>query len=230
MEISNAYCKTLLLAGIVAAPLGLAGLVKPAGRDARAVPGPWPAIRRLVLAVAATTALASAAAVSLRLLGAGGQDREAGIVGVVFVSLAWLPVTRHWNARAHLCWASSMFLVIVYLTCALGWTFARRSGAASTAGGPGHAQHAPGPVPAGAAVGGRRGRSTRPAASRRPRRVARHDPGVHQRPGDPRRSPRPAARRAGQRNPLSWLGLVCRHGFPALLCAVRHTAGRRDLV
>ena len=89
-----------------------------------------PAIRRRVLAVAATTALASAAAVSLRLLGAGGQDREAGIAGVVFVSLAWLPVTRHWNARAYLCWASSMFLVIVYLTCALGWTFARPSGAA----------------------------------------------------------------------------------------------------
>ena len=127
--------KILLLAGIVAAPLGLAGLVMPAERDARAVAGRWPAIRRLVLAVAATTALASAAAVSLRLLGAGGQDREAGIAGVVFVSLAWLPVTRHWNARAYLCWASSMFLAIVYLTCALGWTFARRSGAASTAGG-----------------------------------------------------------------------------------------------
>src|ERR1700756_4370146 len=66
--------KILLLAGIVVAPLGLAGLVMPAGRDARAVAGRWPAIRRLVLAVAATTALASAAAVSLRLLGAGGQD------------------------------------------------------------------------------------------------------------------------------------------------------------
>ena len=127
--------KILLLAGIVAALLGFAGLVMPAQRDARAVAGRWPAIRRLVLAVAATTALASAAAVSLRLLGAGGQDREAGIAGVVFVSLAWLPVTRHWNARAYLCWASSMFLAIVYLTCALGWTFARRSGAASTAGG-----------------------------------------------------------------------------------------------
>ena len=127
--------ETLLLAGIVAAPLGLAGLVMPARRDACARAGRWSAIGRLALAVAATTALASAAAVSLRLLGAGGQDREAGIAGVVFVSLAWLPVTRRWNARAHLCWASGMFLVIVYLTCALGWTFARRSGPASTAGG-----------------------------------------------------------------------------------------------
>ena len=124
----------LLLAGIVAAPLGVAGLVMPVKRHARTVAGPWPAIRRFVLAVAATTALAAVVAVSLWLLGVSGHDRAAGIVGVVCASLAWLPATRRWTARAHLCWASSIFVVIVYLTVALEWTFASRSGTASTVG------------------------------------------------------------------------------------------------
>ena len=38
-------------------------------------------------------------------------------------SLIWLPVTRRWSARAHLCWASSVFLFVVYLVFALEWTF-----------------------------------------------------------------------------------------------------------
>ena len=126
---------TLLLAGIVAAPLGFAGLVLPVKRHARTVAGPWLALRRLLLTVAATAALAAVVAVSLRLLRVSGHDREVGIAGVVFASLAWLPATGRWTARAHLCWTSSIFLVIVYLTFALEWTFASRSGKVSTAGG-----------------------------------------------------------------------------------------------
>ena len=125
----------LLLAGIVAAPLGFVGLVLPVKRHAGTVAGPWLAIRRFLLTVAATAALAAVVAVSLRLLGVSGHDRAVGIAGVVFASLAWLPATRRWTARAHLCWTSSIFLVIVYLTFALEWTFASRSGKASTAGG-----------------------------------------------------------------------------------------------
>ena len=126
---------TLLLAGIVAAPLGFAGLVMPVKRHAGTVAGPWRALRRLLLTVAATAALAAVVAVSLRLLRVSGHDREVGIAGVVFASLAWLPATGRWTARAHLCWTSSIFLVIVYLTFALEWTFASRSGKVSTAGG-----------------------------------------------------------------------------------------------
>ena len=125
----------LLLAGILAAPLGFAGLLFPVKRHARTAAGPWPAIRRLVLAVAATAALAAVVAVALRLLRVSGHGQAAGIAGVVCASLAWLPATRRWTARAHLCWTSSTFLVIVYLTFALESTFASRSGAASTAGG-----------------------------------------------------------------------------------------------
>jgi cellulose synthase/poly-beta-1,6-N-acetylglucosamine synthase-like glycosyltransferase len=55
--------------------------------------------------------------------------------GFTVVSLLWLPATRRWNARAHLCWAASVFLFIGYLTFILRWTFTRNLGPASTAGG-----------------------------------------------------------------------------------------------
>ena len=54
---------------------------------------------------------------------------------MVFASLIWMPVTRRWSARAHLCWASSVFLFVVFLTYALEWTFDSHLGLASTAGG-----------------------------------------------------------------------------------------------
>jgi hypothetical protein len=53
----------------------------------------------------------------------------------VLAGLLWLPVTRNWSPRAHLCWASSTYLFAVYLVYALEWTFASRLGPASTAGG-----------------------------------------------------------------------------------------------
>src|SRR5437868_6715335 len=69
---------TLLLAGMVAAPLSFTGLVIPVKRHACAAAGRWPAIRRFVLAVAATTAVAVAVAASLGLSGISGHDRDAG--------------------------------------------------------------------------------------------------------------------------------------------------------
>ncbi|HEY5990444.1 MAG TPA: hypothetical protein VIV12_29255, partial [Streptosporangiaceae bacterium] len=124
----------LLLAGIVAAPLGSAGLFMPVKRRARGA-GTWPAIRRFVLAVMGTLVLAALVAEALRLFGVSYRNLVAGIAGVVVASLVWLPVTRRWNARAHLCWASSVFLFVVYLTFALEWTFQSHLGPASTAGG-----------------------------------------------------------------------------------------------
>ena len=44
-------------------------------------------------------------------------------------------MTRRWSPRAHLCWASTTFLFVVYLAYALDWTFASHLGPASTAGG-----------------------------------------------------------------------------------------------
>ena len=124
----------LLLASILAALLGCAGLVMPLRRHTRTAAVAWAAIGWLVLAVVATMALEAVVVVaSLRLLGVPGHYRAAGIAGVVFASLAWLPATRRWNAPARLCWASSMFLAIAYLTITLEWTFASRIGTASTA-------------------------------------------------------------------------------------------------
>ena len=65
--------------------------------------GSWAASRRFILAVAGTAVLAAAAAGVLRLLHATEHNLVAGAAGVVAASLIWLPVTRRWNARAHLC-------------------------------------------------------------------------------------------------------------------------------
>jgi glycosyltransferase involved in cell wall biosynthesis len=125
----------MLLAGIVAAPLGSVALFVPARRHARNT-GTWPAIRRLTLAVIGTVVLAAAVAAILReLLHATRQNLIAGAAAVAFASLVWMPVTRRWSARAHVCWASSVFLFVVFLTYALDWTLSSHLGAASTAGG-----------------------------------------------------------------------------------------------
>jgi cellulose synthase/poly-beta-1,6-N-acetylglucosamine synthase-like glycosyltransferase len=126
--------QALLLAGIVAAPLGSVALFLPMRRHARRASAWW-AIRRFVLAVIGTVVLAVAVAVVLRLLGASQHNLVAGVAGVVFASLIWMPVTRRWSARAHMCWASSVFLFVVFLTYALEWTFDSHLGPASTAGG-----------------------------------------------------------------------------------------------
>jgi glycosyltransferase involved in cell wall biosynthesis len=124
----------LLLAGIVAAPLGSAGLFVPARPRAR-VAGAWAASRRFILALAATAVLAAVVAGVLRLLHATEHNLVAGVAGVAVASLIWLPVTRRWSARAHLCWSSSVFLFVVYLVFALEWTFESHLGPASTVGG-----------------------------------------------------------------------------------------------
>ena len=126
--------QAMLLAGIVAAPIGSAALFLPVRRHAGSA-GIWSATRRLVLAVLGTVVLAAAAAAVLRALGASQHNLVAGVAGVVFASLIWMPVTRGWSARAHLCWASSVFLFVVYLVYALEWTFDSHLGAASTIGG-----------------------------------------------------------------------------------------------
>jgi len=96
--------QALLLAGIVAAPLGSAALFLPIRRRVRGA-GTWPAVRRFVLAVLGTAVLAAAVAVILREIGVSEHNLVAGVAGVVFASLVFLPVTRRWSARAHMCWA-----------------------------------------------------------------------------------------------------------------------------
>ena len=123
----------LLLAGIVAAPLGSAMLFLPAKRRIKPA-GTWPAIRRFLLAVVGTVVLAAAVAGVLKLLRVSEHRTVIGVASVIAASLIWLPVTRRWNARAHMCWASSIFLFVTYLVFALEWTFKSHLGVASTIG------------------------------------------------------------------------------------------------
>src|SRR6516164_6401744 len=126
--------QALLLAALVAAPLGSAALFVPARLVDRGA-GTWPAVRRVLLAVIGTVVLAAAVAGVLRLLGATDRNLVAGAAGVVVASLIWLPVTRRWSAGAHLCWASSVFLFVVYLVYAIEWTLNSNLGPVSTIGG-----------------------------------------------------------------------------------------------
>ena len=127
--------QAILLAAILAAPLGSVALFLPARRHTRNT-GTWPATRRLILAVIGTVVLAAAVTAILReLLHATRPNLTAGVAALVFASLIWLPVTRRWSARAHVCWASSVFLFAVYLTYALDWTLTSNLGPVSTAGG-----------------------------------------------------------------------------------------------
>ena len=72
--------QALLLAGLVAAPLGSLALFVPMRRRARRA-GAWSAIRRFILAVIGTVVLAAAVAVVLRLLGASQHNLIAGRCG-----------------------------------------------------------------------------------------------------------------------------------------------------
>jgi glycosyltransferase involved in cell wall biosynthesis len=125
---------TLLLAGIVAAPLSSAALFLPVDQHGRRV-GRWPTARRLIYALVGTAVLAAILAGVLTVLGASRTNTIAGTAAFVVMSLLWLPATRRWNARGHLCWVSSVFLFAAYLTFVLDWTFASRLGPWSTAGG-----------------------------------------------------------------------------------------------
>ena len=124
----------LVLAGIIAAPVGTAALLIGRGHPHRTT-GAWATTRRLAFKVAGTLVLAALVAVAMRLLGVTEQNTIAGVAGLVAGSLVWLPVTRRWNARGHLCWATSIFLFAVYLAYVLDWTFYSDLGPASTAGG-----------------------------------------------------------------------------------------------
>src|SRR5215831_6601547 len=99
---------SLLLAGVFAAPLSSAALFARVRRPRR-VAGPWPAARRLLLALLGTAVLAAVIAGVLWLLGVSRTDIVVATAGLVAMSLAWLPATRRWNAAGHLAWASSVF-------------------------------------------------------------------------------------------------------------------------
>jgi cellulose synthase/poly-beta-1,6-N-acetylglucosamine synthase-like glycosyltransferase len=124
----------LVLAGIIAAPVGTIGLLVKSSGQAR-MTGAWPPVRRFVTAIIGTVLLGAIVVGALRLLGVTERNSIVGAASLAAVSLAWLPVTRRWNARGHLCWSSTIFLFVVYLAFVLDWTFDSHLGVAGTAGG-----------------------------------------------------------------------------------------------
>jgi cellulose synthase/poly-beta-1,6-N-acetylglucosamine synthase-like glycosyltransferase len=124
----------LLIAGLVAAPICTIGLLTRARRPLRTV-GTWPSTRRFALALIGTVALGAIVAGVLRLLSEPESNVIAGAAGIIVGSLVWLPVTRRWTARAHLCWAASIFLFMIYLAFVLNWIVVSHLGVASTVGG-----------------------------------------------------------------------------------------------
>ena len=83
----------LVLAGIVAAPVGTAGLLI-RGRGRGRTSGTWPAVRRFAWAIGGTVLLAALVVAALRLLGDSEHYAIDGAAGLVVASLVWLPVTR----------------------------------------------------------------------------------------------------------------------------------------
>src|SRR3954447_24274413 len=124
----------VLLTGLVAAPVATVLLfVRPPFRGRAR--GTWPWTRRLVLALAGSLVLAAVSAGVLWLLGVTTRNLVVGAVGLVLVSLAWLPATRRWSARAHLCWSATTYLFVGYLAFMLVWTFTSNLGTYGVVGG-----------------------------------------------------------------------------------------------
>jgi cellulose synthase/poly-beta-1,6-N-acetylglucosamine synthase-like glycosyltransferase len=124
----------LLLAGVVAAPLCSAALFVAVHRP-RSVAGVWPAARRLVLAVLATLVVGAVVAEVLRVLAVTPSHTAVAVGLFAAASMAWLPATRRWNARAHLAWVSTVFLFVAYLVFILLWTVTSGLGVWGTLGG-----------------------------------------------------------------------------------------------
>lgn len=85
-------------------------------------------------AVIATAALAAVTWGVLALIGATRRNLLASCLALVGTSILWMPVTRRWNARAHLCWATTWLLFVAYLAFMIQWTFASRLGFGGTLG------------------------------------------------------------------------------------------------
>jgi cellulose synthase/poly-beta-1,6-N-acetylglucosamine synthase-like glycosyltransferase len=124
----------LLLAGLFAAPLSSAALFTPLRRPRR-VAGAWPATRRFLDALIVTAIMAAIVYAALRLMSVSTADSMLSVIAFAGASLAWLPMTRRWNARAHLAWVASTFLFVFYLAFVLRWTLISGLGPWGTAGG-----------------------------------------------------------------------------------------------
>jgi cellulose synthase/poly-beta-1,6-N-acetylglucosamine synthase-like glycosyltransferase len=125
----------LLLAGLFAAPIAAAAMFAPVGGSARRGEERSRWVTRLAATVIWSVVLNAAIAGILAAIGVTAGNVEAAAIGLAVASLVWLPLTRRWNARAHVCWATTTYLFAVYLVFMLWWTFASHLGVAGDIGG-----------------------------------------------------------------------------------------------
>ena len=112
----------LLAAGLVTAVVATGLALGHRPRLSR--PGRFPDTRRTTFAVVGALALAFLGGVTA-LVQTGGHLRRAEetFALLLIACLVWLPATRRWNARSHLCWSCTVFLFATYLVFMLRWTF-----------------------------------------------------------------------------------------------------------
>jgi cellulose synthase/poly-beta-1,6-N-acetylglucosamine synthase-like glycosyltransferase len=92
-------------------------------------------VRRTALTLVWTAILIAVVVGILVAIGVTASNIEAAAIGLALASLVWLPVTRGWGIRAHLCWSATTYVFVVYLVFMLWWTFASHLDATGTAGG-----------------------------------------------------------------------------------------------
>src|SRR5215213_4773582 len=103
----------VVVAAITAALLSTVGLLTIRAR--RGEGGALSFSRRLVLALVGTGLVALCGALVAAVVTDDRHAARVAFAAVVVASLLWLPVTRRWNARAHLCWSANTLLYAAYL-------------------------------------------------------------------------------------------------------------------
>jgi glycosyltransferase involved in cell wall biosynthesis len=125
----------LLLAGLFAAPISTVALFLPGLSRTRRHEEWWRITGRTLLSLIWTAAVVAAVAGILSLLGVTSRNLTAAGAALAVASVVWLPATRRWGPRAHMCWAATTYVFAAYLAFMLWWTFASDLGLAGTAGG-----------------------------------------------------------------------------------------------
>src|ERR1700733_4835918 len=125
----------LLLAGLFAAPLPTAALFLPASRRTGRPEKTTQWTARLVRALLLSALVIGIVAVVMALIGVTTAHLEAVVVGLALACVVWLPVTRRWNARARVTWATTTYVFVVYLAFMAWWTFASHLGITGDVGG-----------------------------------------------------------------------------------------------
>jgi glycosyltransferase involved in cell wall biosynthesis len=133
--LARVMLSALLLAGLFAAPLPTAALFLPASRRAGRAEKTTQWTARLVRALLLSALVIGIVAVVMALIGVTTAHLEAVVVGLALACVVWLPVTRRWNARAHVTWATTTYVFIVYLAFMAWWTFASHLGITGDLGG-----------------------------------------------------------------------------------------------